>query len=436
MLKLFRLPFVMKKKELFICLFSCLVYTLSYSQNKDIPFTKSAIKLNREKQYSSLKNDVITKYLSLPLTDTTQENWQEAFYAIELLNYKQPWVSKKITTAVTQIENYNPDFQGALLALLYSQEYNSYTTQIKNLFLKTDNAKVFALCAEYLMRFDTDSNLKIEISKQAFSKFISSKDEKSKAIISSLMSRIISAANNKFQFGFNKQMFTKIYLKNNVVVYSIQRKNRNYPGIVIVKDTSGNFIKNKNGDVFSVPQLARSVNNLPFYLTGGNTPQGIFRMFGFGQSKIEAIGPTENLQLTMPFETSIKHFFKNDSLTDSVWTSDIYSKLLPSGTVELSALYQTFYASKAGRTEIIAHGTTVNPEYYKGQTYYPLTPTEGCLCTKEIWSNIDGKRTESNQQKLVDAIKKAGGADGYLIVVEIDDQQKPVNINEISSYLK
>ena len=43
---------------------------------------------------------------------------------------------------------------------------------------------------------------------------------------------------------------------------------------------------------------------------------------------------------------------------------------------------------------------------------------------------------ESDQQKLVNAIKKAGGADGYCVVIEIDDQQEPVSIKEILRYLK
>jgi hypothetical protein len=58
------------------------------------------------------------------------------------------------------------------------------------------------------------------------------------------------------------------------------------------------------------------------------------------------------------------------------------------------------------------------------------------LATKEIWSNVDGKRMETDQQKLVDALKKAGGANGYCIVIEIDDQQKPVSMDEILSLLK
>ena len=149
-----------------------------------------------------------------------------------------------------------------------------------------------------------------------------------------------------------------------------------------------------------------------------------------------AIGPTTNIQLLMPYETSPQNFFNEMGVSDSTWSEDVYKKLIPEPLKEYLPLYESFFASKAGRTEIIAHGTTVNPGYYITQPYYPLTPTEGCLCSKEIWSEVDGRRVESDQQKLVDALKRAGGANGYCIVIEIDDQQKPVSVNEILPYLK
>jgi hypothetical protein len=43
---------------------------------------------------------------------------------------------------------------------------------------------------------------------------------------------------------------------------------------------------------------------------------------------------------------------------------------------------------------------------------------------------------ESDQQKLVNALKAAGGPNGYCIVIEIDDQQKPVSLSDILPYLK
>ena len=73
-------------------------------------------------------------------------------------------------------------------------------------------------------------------------------------------------------------------------------------------------------------------------------------------------------------------------------------KLLPAKLKNYSPLYESFYAGKAGRSEIIAHGTAINPEYYKGKQYYPYTPTQGCLSTKELWSSVNGKLIYNDQQ--------------------------------------
>jgi hypothetical protein len=215
-------------------------------------------------------------------------------------------------------------------------------------------------------------------------------------------------------------------------MYSIQRKNRNYPGIVLVRNANGDFIKDSSGRVFNIPQLARSITNLPGYISNGNTPQGIFFMYGFGVSMSSFIGPSANVQLAMPFETSIKKFLGDSSIVDSVWNIDYYNKLIPRELRHYLPLYYSYYSGQAGRTEIIAHGTTVDPNFYLNQPYYPLTPSQGCLCTKEIWN---GKRIESDQQKLVNALLQAGGANGYCIVIELDDKQAPVCINDLLPHL-
>ena len=108
------------------------------------------------------------------------------------------------------------------------------------------------------------------------------------------------------------------------------------------------------------------------------------------------------------------------------------TKLIPADLKTYLPLYNSFYAGLAGRREIIAHGTTIDPKWYHSQPYYPLTPTQGCLCTKEIW---DGKRVESDQQKLVNGLLKAGGANGYCVVIELDDNQHPVLLKDILPYL-
>jgi hypothetical protein len=118
--------------------------------------------------------------------------------------------------------------------------------------------------------------------------------------------------------------------------------------------------------------------------------------------------------MSMPFEISNDSFF-NFKTTDTYLA---YQKLLyPFSANE--HLWQSFYAGKLGRSEIIAHGTTINPQYYSKEKFYPNTPSLGCLCSPELW-NKKGIRTYSAQQQWIDALQKAGGGNRYLLVVEID----------------
>ena len=409
-------------------LFSFILISTSIAQNT--PVVKAATKANREKTYNNIVNNSITRNLSLPLNDSTEENWQDAFYALELINYKTPWVDGRVTLAFDSIEKRSAGFQRALLELCYTNYAAFFSSPIKKLMLTTPYSKIYALCAEYLYQSKKITAAAITIATRKLN-FVFEND----SILNPLVNSKIKISPKKTT-AILMELCSNDFLKNNTVLFSFQRSNRNYPGLALIRDSLGNFITDSTGNIFSVPQLARSMSSLPFYLTNGNTPQGIFRMNGFDVSKSTAIGPTTNIQLMMPHETSPAYFLKDSTVTDSVWTTALYKRLLTKPCTDYYPLYGSFYAGKAGRTEIIAHGTTVNPEYYKGQPFYPHTPTEGCLSTKEIWSEVDGKRLESNQQKLVNALIKAGNANGYSVVIEIDDQQKPVSLKEILPYLK
>lgn len=425
----FLIYFAMMIKRFFpiftISFFLCLNI---HAQTEKPPYATNTTKEARANEYKYLVSNSIGKNLLLPLTDSTEENWQEAFDAMELLNYKTPFIDARIRSAMDSITLRSNDFQKAILPLLYALYPNSFVPQAVLLAKQTNDPKLFAMCSEYL--------------------FMNNKKDIYKAVLLKRMEEMqlkdgdgteipfFTVLKNKFLLTGLKQppvkdLLSNTFLPNEMVVYSFQRKNRNYPGLVMVRSKDGKFIKDNSGKYFAVPQLARSGTNIPGYLSNGNTPQGMFKVFGFAVSQGSFIGPTTNIQMVLPFEHSSD---VNDSVTQSL--GDNYRFLLPSFWKNYFPFYEAYYAGKAGRTEIIAHGTTVNPAYYAKQPYYPLTPTQGCLCTKEIWSAVDGKRIQSDQQKLVDAVKKAGGANGYCIVVEIDDQQKPVSIKDILPFLK
>jgi hypothetical protein len=406
------------------------------AQNDSTVFSKEGIAANRVKLYRNITTKVIGQNLSLPLTDSTEENWQGAFWGMELIRYKSPWATARISYAVEGIEKRSIGFQRALLELLHTNYQKTFAAKIFLLLNTTDNAKIFAMCAEYLLQADSSkSNTKkiaaIVLQKQE--QFINSKQE-------IYLLHELAAAFTPQTTVTKQELFAALFNKNilpgNTILYSIQRKNRNYPGIAVVRNADGNFVTNTDSSIFYVPQLARSITNLPGYLTNGNTPQGIFRMTGFDVSSSGFIGPTTNIQLVLPFETPVQNFLKNTSVTDSILTEETYKKLLPEKLRSHQSLLGSFYAGAIGRTEIIAHGTTINPAFYIGQPYYPQTPSLGCLCARETWSEKDGRRLESDQQKLVAALQKTSSINGYCIVIEIDDQQKAVSINEILPYLK
>jgi len=398
----------------------------------DIPlYTSYTTDAARQKMNGDLIKNSITKNLLLPLSDSTEENWQEAFDAMEVMQYNTPSTESRINEAFDSISGRSIYFQRALLELAYANYPHKYFYQTNVLLEETTDPKIFAICAEYLIRNKNNANEKKVLSKKLIEKFTDTayKDP----VLFMLGTRLQT---NNVQQLKEKQVlsdvFDKSFLPGQVVMYSIQRKNRDYPGMVLIRNANGDFVKDSLGKVFHLPQLARSISDLPGYLRNGNTPQGIFRMYGFSVSMSNFIGPTANVQMGMPVELSLQKFFDDSTILDSVWTIDYYQKLIPKKLKDYLPLYESYYSGLAGRSEIIAHGTTIDPKYYVGKPYYPLTPTEGCLCTKEIWN---GRRLESDQQKLVNGLLKAGGANGYCVVIEIDDEHSPVTIKDVLPFL-
>jgi hypothetical protein len=181
----------------------------------------------------------------------------------------------------------------------------------------------------------------------------------------------------------------------------------------MIRTEEGKWMCDEKGTPLRFPQLARSITNLPFYLTNGNTPQGLYKITGTAVSVNPWIGPTFNLQMELPFETGTATFFSNDSSY-----LDFYKGLLGSPLEAYDGLYESFIAGKLGRSEIIAHGTTIDPGFYRNKPYYPNTPSLGCLCSPETW-NDQGKRISSTQADWMTLYLELKNKPQYLIVAEI-----------------
>ena len=210
--------------------------------------------------------------------------------------------------------------------------------------------------------------------------------------------------------------------------FSFHRQNRDYQGLTIIRKSNGKFLRDEFGRLFHIPHLARSNSALPTYITNGNSPQGIYAILGTGQSDNVFIGPSTTLQLRMPFETTMTDF---DQPQEQPWQKEVYQQLLPQSWQDYFPIYGTYYAGMAGRSAIIAHGTTIDPEFYTGLPFYPNTPSLGCITATELWSEKTGKLIYSDQQSLIRAWESLNAKRGYFILIEIDNKQRDVTLNDV-----
>ena len=178
----------MKKLLLTTVLANLIFLFPSFSQiDSSSIFFKEGIREKRNILYRNLVQNTITKNLSLPLSFDTEENWIDAFWAIELLRYQSPWINGRINTAIDSIEKRSPIFQRALLELVFSSYPNQYIKQVNALLNSCEDAKVFAMGVAYRMQ----NNLSPFPNNQLENKITQLiKTKKDEAIIQQLMYRI------------------------------------------------------------------------------------------------------------------------------------------------------------------------------------------------------------------------------------------------------
>jgi hypothetical protein len=81
-----------------------------------------------------------------------------------------------------------------------------------------------------------------------------------------------------------KDFLNPQFLSGQTVLCSFQSTNRDEPGYLMIRNAKGKWRTDENNVPLKFPQLARSITNLPYYLTNGNTPQGLFKITGLDTS--------------------------------------------------------------------------------------------------------------------------------------------------------
>ncbi|MFZ4724323.1 MAG: hypothetical protein ACOYMD_02670 [Paludibacter sp.] len=338
-----------------------------------------------------------------------EKNYQSAFWASELMLLKSSIGKEKLKYALSNFTFFSDSFKRSVLQNIFTLYPSEFVTYIDSLVDLEYNEKLFAMMANYLIRQKPDSEQKyFEKLKKHFPDWKGNAILNGFAIEHSVQPTLTDNQLNDL-IAFRKE-------KRAATIFVFVQKNRDIPGFAMILDSNGCFLKDKN-DTLKIRLLARSITNLSGYLTNGNTPQGVFSVQGFGLSDNVFIGTSLTINTVLPWEVSLKEFTFG-KIDNSEWTLDVYNEFFPESWKMYLPKNMAYYAGKAGRSEIVIHGTTIDTNFYINQTYYPFTPSLGCLCALEYWNETDGSLLESEQMKLVKALKNNKINKALMYVIE------------------
>lgn len=419
-------------RSCFICLLLLSFFSSDAQFNRDSIVTDFVLYQRRVDFDKHLRNKTINQTFAQPLDSSTEENYREACWAVSQFLFRSVEIEKGFTKLFAEYTLLETATKRALLEAVYGVYPIEYKKEIEVLNGTEQNPKLFAMQVLYLFRTEQTNANREKLPLLIQQRF---PDYMQQPLLAELGNYLLQHFRNVahptpdlsalFQYQKNKQQKS---------IYSFQRWNRDYPGLAAIQNADGSFCRDSTGKLLLFEQLARSASDLPYFITNGSTPQGIYSIQGTDVSHNKFIGPTPNIQLIMPNEMDSGFWHSGyDSTKDALAN---YLSLLPESWRSYQPITESFMAGKIGRTEIIAHGTTIDPDYFTNKPYYPLTPTMGCLCAKEDWNIFNGKFIKSDQFNLVNSFLSTPGNKGYLYVINIDNQQRPVTREEIERWIE
>ena len=422
-----------RMKIVFFLFFACYGWVAMAQYSKEGIQTNVVLN-DRRKQFDDyLRKDEIEKTFTQPLDSNTESRYESACMSASQFMIQNDMVKAGFDTLFLHYDSLQYDTKRALLEAVYGLYPNEYLSLAEALLRKEKEPKLFAMQAVYLFRHDTSGQQSNRLLKQLKASFSSVDSE---PVLRTL--RFYLTNEIKERWSSTPSLFSLFAYQKTIgtqMIYSLQRWNRDYPGLAIIQNGDGSFARDSSGKLLVFQQLARSASDLPYFITSGSTPQGIFSVQGTGISHNKLIGPTPNLQLLLPHENDAAYWHQMQDSSATFYQN--YLLLLPPDWRNYLPMQEALQAGEAGRTAIIAHGSTIDPDYFKNKPFYPLTPTLGCLCARENWNIFTGKLNTSDQFDFVNTyLAKPEDEAGYLVVINIDNKQAPVTKEEVEKIVE
>lgn len=379
-------------------------------------------------QFIEEERAALMEKLQAPIGPEAEEKWPGAFWTAGLINETGPEVKDALERAFASFEDLTPNMQRVVLQSANALYPDDFEEEVRAALQHVSEPKAFAIAAGYLLAHDASAEQRQRLALKMVEKFPDWRGDGRLAFFW----KKLSSEQERPPMPSLEDLFTHDF-GGHAVAFSLQRRDRRYPGQVMMRGTDGQWLRGEDGEILTVPQLAMSRTNMPGTISLGNTPQGLHTIVGTGTATNQFIGPTPYIWTKVPYEAPLEQYFHAPALQGEEWHRAAYVLALPPAWRGYWPMEEAYYAGMAGRSEMIMHGTTIEYDFYEGESYYPYTPSAGCLCTYEEWSPEDGRLVRSGQIDLLNAWYRAtGGSEkGFMVLVEIDNQKAPVTAEEV-----
>jgi hypothetical protein len=358
-----------------------------------------------------------------------------ALWNIGFLNIEKPAGLSLVMNALPSLPDKDAAYQRGILSAAYTMYAVESAPQLQSLLARIATPREFAIAAYAMLKADSRIGQREFIAATMKNVFADWQNEPRLVRLNQVLNadmRAVIAARPPLV-----DLLAHPIRTGKPVIFSFQRQDRQRFGLAVVRGADGRFVRNADGSIFQVAHLANAITNLPGTITNGNTPQGVFTIVGAGTATNKWIGPTPFLESKIPVEATLAEFehVTEDKIANT-WTDAAYQSFLPETWRGYWPFQEAYLAGRAGRDEMLIHGTTINSDYYRGASFYPGTPSAGCLVAMEYWSKDEGRLQKSDQLSLVKAFTRDGLDRGYLVVVELDDKLTPVSLNDVLGEMK
>src|SRR5258708_21881606 len=245
-----------------------------YSQTRREDIHTDFVLYNRRVALAKdLRERIIGKHFTVPLDSNSEDGYLSGCWAVSQFLFDGPEVLEGFRRLFAGYDSLSYDTRRALLEAVYAVAPGQYIHEVGGIFDRETDARLFAFCAVYLYRQDTSTANANQINIRLVEKFPSD----TLAVLQELDNYLsYHTANVRGKAPDIGELLGYQRGNGQKMIYSFQRWDRDYAGLAIVQNTDGSFVRDGQGRLQAFHHLASAGPSLPYFLTNGNTPQGVY----------------------------------------------------------------------------------------------------------------------------------------------------------------